>query len=50
MIVRMALALSLALALVACGDDGSEAAKARVYFLRGGKVWPVNVLRVSRTW
>jgi hypothetical protein len=38
----MALALSLALALVACGDDGSEAAKARVYFLRGGKVWPVG--------
>ena len=42
MIVRIALALSLALALVACGDDGSEAAKARVYFLRGGKVWPVE--------
>jgi germination protein M len=41
-IVRMALALSLSLALVACGDDGSEAAKARVYFLRGGKVWPVE--------
>lgn len=42
MIVRVALALILVFALAGCGADGSDVTKARVYFLRDGKVWPVE--------